>query len=110
MLQRYKKLIPILFLAVCSLITVITAIQGNVILAGESYDFAPAVGHYNAMVAISLAVMGFYRFPRLYKYILAVTFLLGLFKIISFTPMDYSFGLGYEGSRLQLDSISLEAV
>ena len=110
MLQRYKKLIPILFLAVCSLITVITAIQGNVILAGESYDFAPAVGHYNAMVAINLAVMGFYHFPRLYKYILAVTFLLGLSKIIRFTPMDYSFGLGYEGSRLQLDSISLEAV
>lgn len=84
----------------------VTAIQGNVILAGESYEFALTSMHYGGMAAISLAVVAFFRFRPYYKYLLALTFLLGQAKIVSFTPTSYYFWLGSEESRLQLDLVA----
>lgn len=107
MLQRYQQFIPIIFLTACSLVTVVTAIQGNIILAGESYDFAPTAKHYGAMAAIGLATAAFFRFRSFYKYVLAAIFLQALFKLISFTPTQYSFGIGSEDSQIQLDLVAL---
>ncbi|GAA4023547.1 hypothetical protein GCM10022409_04260 [Hymenobacter glaciei] len=107
MLQRYQQLIPVLFVAICSLVTIVTAIQGNVLLAGESYDFAPTPKHYGGMVAIGLMVAAYFRFRPFYKYVLAAIFLLAMFKTLLFTPLDFHFEIGSEDSRLQLDSVAL---
>jgi hypothetical protein len=107
MIKRYKKLIPVIFLAICSIITVVTAIQGNVILDGESYDFAPTEKHYGSFAALALATLAFFRFRGFYKYVLAAILLLTLFNIITFTPTQYAFNFGYEDSHLRLDLVAL---
>ena len=107
MLPRYRQFIPIIYLAVCVVITVITAVQGNIILAGESFDFVLTSEHYGGIVAVAMATVAFFRFRSFYKYVLVAIFLLGIFKRISFTPMNYWFGIGPEESRLQLELVSL---
>ncbi|MET4073244.1 hypothetical protein [Hymenobacter sp. UYCo722] len=107
MIQRYIKLVPVIFLAICSFITVVTAIQGNIILDSESYDFAPTAKHYCSFPILALATLSFFRFRGFYKYMLAAILLLTLFNIISFTPTQHSFNIGYEDSQIRLNLVAL---
>ena len=107
MLNRYKQLLPIFFLTVCCIITVVTAIQGNVLIGGESYDFAMSPRHYGGVAILVLAYTAFFKFRAFYKYVLATIFLLGQLRTVGFTPLDFSIGLGTDTTRIQLDTISI---
>jgi hypothetical protein len=105
--SKQRPLVPVIFLACFSLATVITAIQGGGLVAGESSAFVPSAPLYGGMVAICMAVSAFFRLRHFYKYVITAIFLLGMFGIISFGPLNFYVAFGSEDSKIQLDLISL---
>lgn len=94
--DRYKQLLPALVLAIYSILAVMTAIQGTVVIAGESYDYSLTIRHYLAFAAVILNVVGFFTFRRFYKYVLLTTIVLGIFNYITFSALETtrSFNIG----------------
>lgn len=92
----YKQLLPVLILAIYSILAVMTAIQGTVVIAGESYDYSLTIRHYLALAAVIVNVIGFFTLRRSYKYLLLATIVLGIFNYITFSTLETtrSFNIG----------------
>jgi len=86
--EKYKQLIPVLVLILFCLSTVMSAIHGTVIMAGETYDFELTIKHYLAFAAVLINFISFFLFRSIYKYTLLVTVLLGAFNFINFSAFE----------------------
>lgn len=93
--QRYRSLIPALALVACCISTCLTALNGTVVLAGTTYDFALSARHYGAFAVTGITLISFFFFRRYYVFCLGASILLGLFNLLYFTALQTSIGFGF---------------
>jgi hypothetical protein len=100
--QQYKLLIPVIILTVFAILTILTSFRGTVEMDGESYDFELTVKHYGAFLATAMSWISFFKFRRLFKYVLGLTLLLGLINLINFTALQTISFIAYDKHQLGL--------
>lgn len=103
--NNYKQLIPIIFLAFYCIDTISTAINGTVVILYKTEEFELAIQHYLAFGAVVINMYLFFFHKAFYKYGLILTILLGLFNILTFSPLRETFSLkglpiGFQPSAL----------
>lgn len=94
--KQQRQLLPLLLLTTYCINVIIRAIDGTVVLAGDTYNFELTAKHYIAFGAIGLNFF-IYSFLRpFYKYSLGLTITAGLFNLITFSALETRqiFGLG----------------
>lgn len=104
--QKYKKLLPVLVLALFCIWTVVTVIRGTVELNGQEYEFSLALTHYAAFVAVIINFVVFFMRRPYYKYVLGATLLLGLFGLLNFTPIARRWVIGFGVFRIGVQPVS----
>jgi hypothetical protein len=87
--QKYKQLIPLLFLTYLGITTIITTE-----LMGESYHFSYSYEQYGAFISLIATSGSFFYLRPYYKYVLLIILFLGLFNILNFTINKYSINIG----------------
>ncbi len=104
--QKYKKLKPVLVLALFCLWTVVTVIRGTVELNGQEYEFSLALTHYAAFVAVIINFVVFFIRRPYYKYVLGATLLLGLLGLLNFTPIARRWVIGFGNLGIGVQPVS----
>ena len=95
--QKYHQLIPVLVLACCCLVTIISFLHGRVeTISSVRSDFPLTPQHYGAFAAVAVNFMVFFVFRPYFKYMLVFTLFFGLFNGINFIPVDvrFTFSIG----------------
>jgi hypothetical protein len=94
--DRYNQLLPVLVLTLYCISAVVTAIQGSVVVNGETYEYSLNIKNYLGFAAVIINFVGFFTFKRFYKYILLTTILVGTFNFIIFSALETttSFNIG----------------
>ena len=103
--SNYKQLIPNIFLAFYCLDTILTAIEGTIVMANEVYEFELTIQHYLAFVVLIINFLIFFFYKSFYKYSLLSTILLGLFNVITFSALKETvslkgLGIGFQPSAM----------
>ena len=86
--KRHKQLIPTLILLAFCIQSIVNSIQGKVEISNGYYGFVLTSKHYGAFAFVIINILWYFTFRKSYKYILAITLLLGLLNIINFTPLE----------------------
>ncbi|WP_210515410.1 hypothetical protein [Hymenobacter terricola] len=95
MLQRYRPLIPVIFLVICCINTIATVFGGTVTIDGIAYGYTLNAKHYGAFAATLATIASFFFLKHYYRYFLLFLFALGIFGLINFTASEISSGLNF---------------
>lgn len=106
---RYRQLLPATVFLICCISTIATAIRGTVVLAGITYNFALSPKHYAGITATILTISVFFSLRVYYKYVLGLTFLLGFFDFIQFSPIQFNTGLTFGDVHIGINLVCLLA-
>lgn len=93
-IKRNKQLLPLLVLMVYGIDTLITAMQGTVVMGGETYDFSLNLKHYLGFAAIAINFIVYFLFRQFYKYSLPLTIAIGLFGLVAFSALQMKWNFG----------------
>ena len=93
-IKRNKQLLPLLVLMVYGIDTLITAMQGTVVMGGETYDFSLNLKHYLGFAAITINFIVYFLFRQFYKYSLPLTIAIGLFGLVAFSALQMKWNFG----------------
>jgi len=100
LLQKHKNLIPLLILAGICLYTFFYILFGRGYHQGEYYDMMFSLQHYLAFAAVTLNIIVYFFFRRIFKFTLVGMLLLGLLNIINFTPNGFRVGVAIQDQFL----------
>lgn len=94
--HRHKQILPLLLLIGYSADAIATAIRGQVLMAGEIYDYKLTGRHELAIAVLAINVVVYFFFRKYYPYALGLTLAAGCFNLLVFSALrtDYRFGLG----------------
>jgi hypothetical protein len=98
--KKYRPLLPLFFLAGYCLDAVITALKGSVNLNGDTIDYALTLKHYVAFGSILLNLFIYVTFRPLYKFSFALTILLGLLNVLTFSALEKSYSFFYKNLKI----------
>lgn len=87
-LKQHRQIIPLLLLTAYCIEVGVAAIKGWADMAGETYEFALSTKHYIAFGAVTLNFLAYFLLRNLYKYILGLTVVIGLFNVIVFSVFE----------------------
>lgn len=104
---RYRQLLPAAVFLICCVSTITTAIRGTVVLAGTTYYFASSTKHYAGLAATLLTISAFFSLRVYYKYVLGLTFFLGVFDLIQFSPVQSNIGLTFGDVHIGINLVCL---
>jgi hypothetical protein len=89
-IKKHKNLIPILFLAMISLYTVINVLFYSYTMDGVTYNYNFSIQNFPAFFAVVINIMSYFLFRAYFRYFVLVTIILGIFGLLSYTIYNTS--------------------
>lgn len=86
--RKHKQLLPLFLILASCLQAIIASINGTVVMAGETYDFALSSEHYAAFGILLVNFVCYFFLRQFYKYVLAVTVIVGLSNLANFSDLE----------------------